>query len=456
MPDKKHIKLGRDLLPWERAVLDACDLYLVGGTVRDQLLGIRAESLDRDYLATRITMDDLVPILERFGKPSLVGKSFGVIKFYSPEGEQIDISLPRTEHSTGPGHRDFDVRYDPTLPVEKDLERRDFTINSMALHLGSLHLVDPLHGEQDLKSRTLRINHEESFREDPLRIIRGVQFIARFDLEVDDETLRIMHRDKDLLISVSPERIREELNKMMLLAKCPGDGYLFMHEHGILPLILPELEAAFGVEQNEFHPDDLFTHSTKSCNEAEPTLHLRWSALLHDLGKKDTKQEVKGRIVFYRHENVSAEITRNVLNRLRFPNEFVSRVEHLVRHHMFLITDEWSDSAVRRFIARVGRENVDDLLLLRRADAISRGDREVDANVSYIRERIERVTTAEAAFKREDLAINGADVIRTLGIEPGPEVGRILSALLEYVLEDPSLNESEKLLELAREIHSES
>jgi hypothetical protein len=123
---------------------------------------------------------------------------------------------------------------------------------------------------------------------------------------------------------------------------------------------------------------------------------------------------------------------------------------------MFLITDEWSDAAVRRFIARVGRENIDDLLLLRRADAFSRGDREVDEYVKYIMERIERVDTAEAAFKREDLAIDGADVIRTLGIEPGPEVGRILSALLEHVLEDPSLNEREKLLELAREIHGES
>lgn len=450
-----NVKPGRDLHPWERAVLERCDLYLVGGTVRDLLMGVVGASLDRDYLAAGIGMDELISVLAGFGRPNLVGKSFGVIKFTTPEGEQVDVSLPRTEYSTGAGHRDFTVTYDPGLPVEKDLERRDFTINSMALHLGRAHLVDPLGGRDDLERRILRMNHPGSFREDPLRMLRGVQFLTRFGLTASDETVRIVERDRDLITGIPAERVREELNKMMLLAGRPGDGFLFMHEHGLLALVLPELDGTYGIEQNEFHPDDIFTHSIRSCNEIEPVLHLRWSALLHDLGKKETKREVKGRTVFHRHEHLSAGIAAQVLGRLRFPNEFVSKVAHLIGQHMFLVTDEWSDSAVRRFIARVGAENIDDLLALRRADATSRGDTEVDSYVREVREWIGRVVTADAAFKREDLAIDGSEVIRALGIEPGPEVGRILGAILERVLDEPALNKRETLIGIAREIGSE-
>jgi poly(A) polymerase/tRNA nucleotidyltransferase (CCA-adding enzyme) len=225
-----------------------------------------------------------------------------------------------------------------------------------------------------------------------------------------------------------------------------------MHEAGILPLILPELDDAWGVEQNEFHPDDVFHHSVRSCDIAEKELLIRWCALLHDLGKLATKTEIDGRTVFHRHEGESALIAGRILNRLVFPSSFVSAAKHLISHHMFLITEEWSDSAVRRFIARVGPDNLDDLLEIRKADGGSRGDRGIGKEVSYSRRRIERVLSADAAFKRSDLAVNGADVMRITGIEAGPGVGVVLDRLLDAVLDDPTLNTREKLEEMIREV----
>jgi tRNA nucleotidyltransferase (CCA-adding enzyme) len=452
MDSKATVRLERELYPWERAILGACRLYLVGGTVRDILLGRSIDSVDADYLAAEIPLDDLTAILGRFGKLNLVGKSFGVIKFTPADGRTVDISLPRSEFSTGAGHRDFDVRFDPNLPLEKDLERRDFTINSMALDLSSLEIVDPLGGRADLAARLLRVNRSDSFVEDPLRILRGAQFVARFDLSVEAGTLELMKRDAKLLAAVSPERVRDELDKVMLLAECPSRGFLFMHEAGMLAEVLPELDATHGVTQNEFHPDDVFLHSLKSCDLVRRELHLRWAALLHDLGKKAAKTTVDGRVVFYRHEEESERTAEEVLERLRYPRELVRRVGGLVRHHMFNITEDWSDSAIRRFIARAGPENIDDLLALREADNLSRGDASVVDENRMIRERIDRVRRSDAAFKITDLAIDGKDVMEILGIRPGPEIGAVLKRLFDSVLENPGLNTREALTGLVREM----
>ena len=440
---------GRERYAWERDLLGVCDLYLVGGTVREILRASGTVSIDEDYLAAGIGYDDLVSRLERFGSVNLVGKSFGVIKFTPASQRTVDISLPRTEFSTGIAHRDFSVRFDPRLPVEKDLERRDFTVNSMALHLGTRILVDPLGGRADLGNRLLRVNRRDSFLEDPLRILRGVQLMARLDFTVEARTRADMRSNVALLESVSAERIRDELNKMLELADMPSRGFVFMHEEGILSFILPELDATFGEEQNEFHPDDVFMHSLKSCDRARPELHLRWSALLHDIGKKEKKQVVDGRTVFYRHEEASARDADAILERLRCPRDLRKKVVSLIAHHMFNITEDWSEGAVRRFIVRVGSENLDDLLALREADGLSRGDGAVVAQNASIRRRFERVLSSEAAFKIKDLAIGGADIMEALGIAAGPEVGRILQRLLDAVLENPEENTREKLIALA-------
>jgi tRNA nucleotidyltransferase (CCA-adding enzyme) len=442
------IELGRELHPWEQALLEQCDLYLVGGTVRDLLLGASDSSLDKDYLATGLAIDDLVTRLGRFGDVTLVGKSFGVIKFTPQSERTVDVALPRTEFSTGPAHRDFSVRFDPHLAIERDLERRDFTINSMAFHLKRRELVDPLGGKADLDRRLLRVNRNDSFIEDPLRILRGVQFMARFGLAVEAGTRDLMRRDGGLLASVSQERIRDELNKMMSFAAKPSDGFLLMHEVGVLRVVLPELESTCGVEQNEYHPDDVFVHSLKSCDAARRDLEIRWSALLHDLGKKDTRQEVAGRTVFYRHEERSARIADALLDRLRFPRDFRKKVVSLIEHHMFNMTEEWSDAAVRRFISRVDEENIEFLLALREADGLSRGDSRVIEENKRIGARIARILESDAAFKIKDLAIGGGDVMRVLGMREGPEVGAILKELFDIVLENPEYNSREKLVAL--------
>jgi putative nucleotidyltransferase with HDIG domain len=445
------ISLRRDLREWERALLESCDLYLVGGTVRDMLRGAPVDSIDEDYLAAGVALEDLTRTLERFGALNLVGRSFGVIKFAAAGARTVDISLPRTEFSTGPGHRDFDVRFDPALPVERDLERRDFTINSMAYHLGTGVLVDPLGGREDLDRGLLRVNRDDSFREDPLRMLRGAQFMARFGLAVEEGTRACMLRDRALVATVSAERVRDEITKLLVLSPRPSTGLLFMHDERILEIILPELDRTYGETQNEYHPDDVFMHSLRSCDLAPADLALRWSALLHDVGKKDRKQVVEGRTVFYRHERDGARMAAEILGRLRYPRELETRVVNLIEHHMFNITGEWSDAAVRRFVARVGRENVADLLALREADGRSRGDDAVTAENERIRERIRRIAESDVAFKISDLAVGGRDVIAALGIEAGPDVGEVLKDLLEVVLDDPRRNTREELLSILEE-----
>lgn len=450
MGGKRGISLDRELFNWEKEVLERCELYLVGGVVRDLFLGSAHLTIDFDYIASGIDKDALLELLEKIGKADLVGKSFGVIKFRTPEDITVDIAFPRSEISTGPGHRDFEVVSDPDLPVASDLARRDFTINSLALSLRDFELVDPLGGVEDLEKRILRVNRDTSFVEDPLRILRGVQFMGRFGLEVESETRALMERDRDLLKTVSMERVRDELNKMMLLADKPSAGYIFMHETHILPLVIPELDVTWGVEQNEYHPDDVFHHSVKSCDLAEKELLIRWCALLHDLGKKKMKMEVNGRTVFYGHEEESMRLAGEILTRLVFPVSFVNDAKHLIANHMFMITDEWSDSAVRRFIARVGPGNLDDLFELRKADGGSRGDGRIGEEVEYSRERIDKVMLEETALHRSDLAVTGADVMEITGIKTGPEVGVILDLLLEAVLDHPEFNSREKLEELIR------
>ncbi|MBN2071269.1 MAG: HD domain-containing protein [Candidatus Krumholzibacteriota bacterium] len=445
------ISLGREHHPWERSILEICGLSLVGGAVRDLILGKDIVSVDTDYLVHGIEADRLLDILGRFGKTDLVGRSFGVIKF-TPEGsDTVDISFPRKETSTGPGHREFDVRFDSSVSLEDDLVRRDFTINSMALDLATMRLIDPLGGIEDLEKHILRVNRKEAFIEDPLRIMRGVQFMARFGFSVEEETGKLMARYAPALETVSNERIRLELEKMMRYAEKPGDGFIFMHERGILDFIIPELDETWGIEQNEYHIDDIFMHSVKSCDLAGKRQEVRWAALLHDLGKKKMKQEKDGRVIFYRHELESSKIATEILRRLIFPNSFVKYVSHLVLHHMFYITDEWSDAAVRRFIARVGVEAIEDLFSLRMADGLSRGDLDIGREVGISRKRVDDVLAADSVFKIKDLAINGNDIMKITGKASGKRIGEILDALLEMVIDDPSINTRENLTTIVRE-----
>lgn len=440
--------------PWLAALLAEGDVYEVGGSVRDRLLALEKGEIpankDCDYLICRISIDRLLDILRKHGVVNLVGRFFGVIKF-SPTGVNAvyDLSLPRLEKSYGVGHTDFHVDFDPSLPVEADLGRRDFTINAIAQDLRTGQLIDIFGGQKDLKSRSLRMVFPSAFTEDPLRVLRGVQFAARFELEVETTTLERMRDAAHLMGSVSAERIAEELNKLLTLAARPSRGFLLLQKTGVLKQILPELEATVGVDQpGPFHKWPVFEHTLECVDAAPPRLNVRWACLLHDINKPQCKVVNGDRATFYNHDQLGAKTAKEILHRLRYSNDFTDQVSTLVERHMF--TTEVTDKGLRRLVRRVGPELIFDLLDLRRADVHAQGKGGSTADVDELETRIKAEFEKKSPFGIKDLAVNGTDLINELGIPPGPRVGKILHGLLELVLDDPSQNSRESLVAEAR------
>lgn len=437
-------------------------VYEVGGTVRDRLL--HRLHKDRDLLVASIPYQRLLTLLRPWGEVLPVGKSFGVIKFYPKDepGVCYDIALPRREVSTGVGHRDFEVDFDPDLPVEIDLSRRDFTINAMAQEVRSGRLIDPFGGARDLENRTLRQVSDRAFEEDPLRLLRGVQFAARFELTIESGTLEAMKRHAPLLKTVSGERVAEELKKL-LTAPRPSRGFILMEETGMLGEILPELKENVGVLQgNKFANDDVFMHTMRVLDasredKAIPTsgdLELMLAALFHDVGKARTKRFVpeKNRITFYCHQLVGRRMFEKRLKALKLSTMGIDgeQVSSLIEHHMFQTKSYFSDRAIRRFINKVGPDLILKLIDLRLAD--NRGGRYPEGirGVLKLRRRIEEELEKKTPLNVKDLAVRGDDVL-ALGVPEGPQVGKILKELLEMVLDDPSKNTKEALLEIAKQ-----
>ena len=439
---------------WQQEIIESAELYRVGGSVRDRLLGL-AHVVDTDYLVRGIEPARLEALLARHGRVALVGRVFGVYRFTPRDGDPVDIAFPRTEQSTGPGHREFAIQSDWRLPVETDLRRRDFTINAMAERVPDGVLIDPLGGEADLHGRRLRMIFPDAFREDPLRILRGARFGARFGLRPDDTTAAAMRDAVPLLATVSAERVQEEFSKLLTQCEQPSQGFELLRQTGGLRVVFPELDRCEGVTQNEYHPDDVYWHTLKVCDAApRPSLTVRWAGLLHDLGKVDTRQvihEADGpRVVFYGHEVVSAEHAVRVLERLRYPRAFVQRCAHLVREHMFRYETAWKAATVRRFMARVGVDEIEDLFALREADCRSRNLVDELAALRELRERVAAELREQNTVHIRDLEIDGEDVMREMGIGPGPEIGNLLQQLLDRVLESPELNRREVLLGMIR------
>lgn len=446
-------RLSKDAID---AVLGSGRIYEVGGAVRDRYLFKTETDQDRDYLVTGISYDDLIHILSKFGRVDLVGRSFGVIKFTQRlEGAQhtFDIALPRKELSTGAGHRDFSVTFDPDLSVEEDLKRRDFTVNALAVELDSGNLLDPLNGMADLEKRQLRIVYDESFQDDPLRMLRAVQFAARFEFEIEAATFEALRQHAALIKTISPERIAEELNKLMKLAKAPSIGFRLMQSTGLLEHIIPELEACVGVDQpGGYHAYDVFEHSMRIIDACPVgNLRLRMAALFHDINKPQAKRIVENGATFYGHESAGARTARQVLKRLRYSNDFIDEVSLLVDRHMF--TSDVSDKGVRRLIRKVGQDLIFDLLDLRRADVIAQGIGGTTEDVDELEKRINEQIAFQPPFGLSDLAVDGRMLMELLNIKPGPKVGRVLDHLMEKVLDDPENNTQEILESFAREFY---
>jgi len=425
--------------------------YLVGGTVRDALRGRDpgaeidvATDLEPEQVATRFA--HVVPTGMRHGTVTILegGVTFECTTFRR-EGAYSDARRPDTVEFT-------------TDPLA-DLDRRDLTVNALAWDPAAAALLDPHAGALDLERRVLRAVGEplDRFREDALRPLRVARFAATLEMEPDPPlraALAALGRPESDYAgaTVAAERVRAEFDRM-LRAREPSRGLEVLREAGLLGLWLPELERCRGVPQNRFHAYDVYFHSLYTCDAAPAAkLDVRWAALLHDIGKPDTRVDHGGEGTFYNHQFVGAELADRLLERLRFPLARRARIVHLVREHMFDYRPGWSDAALRRWLRRVGPDQVADLFDLRIADTLGNGLRQgFPTALEDMRRRIQGLLAAERALRVTDLAVDGRDVMRELALPPGPAVGEALEAMLEEVLDDPSRNTREHLLARLRE-----
>ncbi len=434
-------------------------LYAVGGRVRDELRaaidGVAIPVKDLDYVVTGVPLDELRQRLAPLGRVDLVGAAFAVIKL-TVDGTTVDVALPRRERSIGHGHREFDVQSGPDIPLADDLARRDFRMNMIARALPSGALVDPYEGAADIRARRVDILTPRTFEEDPLRMLRAAQFVARFGYEATSATREAMRGAAPLAITVSPERIHDELMKLFEHAPTPSAGLRLLHETGVLAHIWPELLEGVGVEQNEWHAYDVWRHNLETMDATPPGDGvLRIAALLHDVGKPRTKDGPH----FYRHELVGAEMAEEMLRRLRFPNDTVETVTHLVRQHMYNQDPNVSDAAVRRFIRRIGPNGVARQFAVRAADILGSGLPKRDDSNERFEARVWAEIERKPAFSVADLAIGGDEVINAMveaalarpGFRGDARVGAALQWLFEQVTEVPERNERQTLLALLHE-----
>jgi len=445
------------------ALIDAgAEVFEVGGTVRDRLRGHAGK--DVDYLVRLLTIKQLSAVLRPFGKVATVGQVFGVLKFtpHQHPDQTIDFSLPRREQSTGVGHRDFDVDFDPQLSAKADLGRRDFTVNAMALNIETEELIDPFGGKKDLDEKILRQVFPRAFEEDPLRLLRAIQFAARFGLAIEEETWASMREHAQLITTVSPERITEEFKKLLSATK-PSLGFDLMHDCGLLKHILPEVDAMKEIEQDKQPGEDVYDHTMRALDASRGdhaiqnrgNLELMFSVLLHDIGKTLTSRyhEPSQRIVFFGHQMASARMARKIMKRLNIETIGIDpkNVIRLIENHMFETKAFFSGKAIRRFINKVGKDNIFMLIDLRLAD--NRGGKHPAGikGVEKLRRRIQEEIDKKPPFGPADLAIDGHDIM-TLGVPEGPQIGLILHHLVEVVLDEPELNTREQLLALARNL----
>ena len=439
-----NIRIPRDLVDFARVFRDAGhEAWFVGGAVRDSLLGREVSDYD---LATDANPEQVQRL---FRKVIPTGIKHGTVTVLW-KGWSIETTTFRAEEGYSDGRHPDLVRFG--VGIEEDLGRRDFTINAMAWDPFEARLADPFGGRKDLGARLVRAVGDASarFDEDGLRLLRALRFAAQLEFTVEESTLAAIGERRARLSSVSPERVRDEFSKLLCSPR-PSSALRLMEETGLLAIILPELCAARGVEQKGMHRFDVLDHLYLSVDAVVNRLGLRLAALFHDIGKPDTKAVgPDGVATFYRHEELSATMAETIMRRLRYPNDLIGEVSHLVHEHMFHYEDNWSDAAVRRFVARAGLASIEDLLALRIADGSAMTGQRVDPrSLDPLRRRIEAVIAAEEALSIKDLAIDGND-LAVLGVPRGPVMGRILSELLEAVIEDPELNDSDRLKDIAQ------
>ena len=417
--------------------------YVVGGSLRDALLGRTAKDWD---LATAALPEQTVEML-----PGAVYENrFGTVAVRR-EGELYEITTFRSDHDYADFRRPHRVEFGTSL--EADLARRDFTVNAMAWGAPDASsrpiLVDPFGGRADVARRALRAVGEplRRFEEDALRMVRAVRLAATLDFTIEPATLGGITARAPLVAHLSGERIATELG-LLLAAPRPSIGLRLLADTGLLAPVSEELAAQRGIAQNKVDGEDLWDHTVGTVDAAIPHPVVRLAALVHDIGKPATAADGH----FYGHDVVGAEVTRAFLDRLHEPRAVTEQVTHLVRNHMFGYETSWSDAAVRRFISKVGPDSINELFALREADNVGSGQPRSAGGLDELRARVAAELAEGPILDRSALAIDGADLMAELGIEPGPGLGRVLEALLQRVLEDRTLNTAPTLLLLARQL----
>jgi tRNA nucleotidyltransferase (CCA-adding enzyme) len=357
--------------------------------------------------------------------------------------------------------------------LESDLSRRDFTINAMAIKISddfldsldfkkiektiditpdNFEIIDPHGGIVDLNSEIIRTvgNPNKRFNEDALRLLRAIRFSVQLNLQIDDETYESIIQNANLINHISWERIRDEFIKM-IKSDYPKEAIEILDETGLLKIIMPELLEGKLVMQGGHHISDVWNHNIDAlaeCPSKDPIVRL--ATLLHDVAKPHTHKLINGKPTFYNHEVIGSRIAKDIAKRLRLSKDQIEKIFILVRYHMFHYQPENSDSSIRRFMRKVGLENIDDILDLREADRLGSGARKTSWRLEEMKQRM--IEQLHQPFSIGDLKVNGNDLMTELGIKPGPEIGKILNQLFEKVLEEPELNTREKLVELAKNI----
>ena len=422
--------------------------WIVGGCVRDLLLG-RAVS-DWDVATDALPQD----VMKMFSRVIPTGIAHGTVTVMMGN-KGFEVTTLRGETTYSDGRRPDGVHF--VDDITRDLARRDFTMNAIAIEPTTLEIIDPFEGQKDLAAKVLRAVGDpvERFSEDGLRVLRAARFVATLEVELDPKTRAAISPTLGTFRKVSMERVRDEWVKAMKAPR-PSRAFEVMRETGILAVTCPEMLEGVNIEQNKWHAYDVWRHGMECLDACAGDPILRIAAVLHDVGKPRSRafSEKTKDFTFYDHDRIGAEIAEPIATRLKFSNDERARIVHLVRHHLFHYSDEWSDSTVRRWIRRVGRDRVQDLYTLNEADVRAKGkDCSKDLeSLARLKAHVANVLAAGDALSTRDLKINGHDLMKELGLKPGRILGELLELLLDEVLTDPAKNDREKLLARGREL----
>lgn len=428
------------------------DFYLVGGALRDQVIGNAHHEWDA---ATDATPAEILTIVKDIGckKISEVGKRFGTIacEFHH---EPIEITTYRTEQYPEDSRKP-QVRFGKSLI--DDLARRDFTINALAYDPLAEKVIDHHNGMDDIKLKTIRAvgSAKERFHEDPLRMLRAIRFATTLEFQIERKTLLAIIDEKDRFGVLSTERVQQELNKILLADK-PSIGIELLRETGLIAYILPELLPSIDLEFDPSEHKDIYHHIIQVLDNTPAKLELRWCALLHDIAKPITRKKIGGEFHFLGHENVGAKMAREVLERLKYPNDFIKYVSKLVRLHQRIPNDsgDWSDGAVRRFVRDAG-ESLTDLFDFAQADQSGKNERKLERYRQKRETLKKRIAELEkqAEIAKLKSPLSGEDLIKLFNRPAGPWIKPIKEELLRQVIDgDLKQTDQEKAQKIAKSL----